>query len=232
MALHPVEIALKRVDLAVVREHPERLCQPPLREGIGGITLVINRKGGLKPLVHKIGVEFRHLFGQHHALVDDRPARERRDVKIMHLRRCSRLFNTAAYDVKLALKGFFVHALDVRDEDLLDFGPGRVGLVAQHRDVHRHMAPAVDVITHAQDFSFHDRPAGLLCGKISTRQEDLPYGQQQIGFRLMPGAPHLIVEERGRDLHVNARTVAGLAIGIDRAPMPDRFQRLDAILHN
>jgi hypothetical protein len=46
------------------------------------------------------------------------------------------------------------------------------------------------------------------------------------------GAQDLIVEERGRDLHVDARAVAGLAIGIDGAPVPDGLQRVDAVFHH
>ena len=35
VALHPVCVAFECIDLAVVGEHAERLCQPPLRERIG-----------------------------------------------------------------------------------------------------------------------------------------------------------------------------------------------------
>src|SRR5689334_23832858 len=37
----------------------------------------------------------------------------------------------------------------------------------------------------------------------------------------------MILEEILRDLHMNARTVTGLAVGIDRATMPDSLQRGD-----
>jgi hypothetical protein len=49
------------------------------------------------------------------------------------------LLDPAADDVKLALEGLLVHALGVGDDDLLDLGPGRVGLFAQHVDIHRHV---------------------------------------------------------------------------------------------
>ena len=45
VALHPVLVAAQRVDLAVMRDHPERLGERPLREGVGRIALVIDRKG-------------------------------------------------------------------------------------------------------------------------------------------------------------------------------------------
>ena len=65
----------------------------------------------------------------------------------------------------------------------------------------------------------------VLRAEIVARQEDLADGDQLVPIRLMPGAADLVVEEGDGDLHVNARAIAGLAIGIDRAAMPDRFQR-------
>ncbi len=79
---HPVDVALQRVDFAVVRQHAERLRQPPLREGVGRIPLVIDRKGALEPLVLQIGIKLGHLLGQHHAFVDDRPARQLTQIKL------------------------------------------------------------------------------------------------------------------------------------------------------
>ena len=39
---HPIDVAAERIDLAVMADHPKRVCQPPRREGVGG-----------KPLVHE-----------------------------------------------------------------------------------------------------------------------------------------------------------------------------------
>ena len=232
MAFHPVDVALQRVDLAVMGQHAERLGQPPLREGVGGIALVIDREGGFKPLVHQIGVEHRHLFGQHHALVDDAAAGQRTQVKPLNLRGNRRLFDPAADDVQLALEGFLVNRLVAADQNLLDFGAGRVGLVTQHFDVHRHMPPAIDVMAHPQHFGFHDCAAPFLRAEIGTRQKDLAHGDQLLHVRFMPGAADLVVEKADRNLHVNARAIAGLAIGIDSPPVPDRLQRIDAVLHH
>ena len=46
------------------------------------------------------------------------------------------------------------------------------------------------------------------------------------------GAPDMVLEEILRDLHMDAGPVAGLAVGIDRAAMPDRLQRRDRRLHH
>ena len=85
------------------------------------------------------------------------------------------------------------------------------------------MAPAVDIIPHAQNFCFHNRPAGFLGPKIRTRQEHLADGHQLIHARRMTGAFNLIIEEWHRDLHMDASPVAGLAICIDSTAVPNRF---------
>jgi hypothetical protein len=102
-----------------------------LREGVGRIALVIDREGGLEALVLQVGIELRHLLGQHHALVDDRPAAQRTEIQFLDTGGGGGLLDPAADDVKLALEGLLVHALGVGDDDLLDLGPGRVGLLAE-----------------------------------------------------------------------------------------------------
>ncbi len=49
---------------------------------------------------------------------------------------------------------------------------------------------------------------------------------------LVPGAADLVPEEADRNLHVDARAVTGLAVGVDRTPVPDRFQRVDPVDDN
>ena len=209
-------------------QHPERLGQPPLREGVGGIALVIDRKGAFEPLVQQVGIKLGHLLGQHHPLVDDRPAAQAGQVQLANALRRRRLLDPAADDIQFALKGFLVHALGIRNQNLLDLGPRRIGLFAQAVDIHRNVAPAIDVMAHAQYFGFHDGPAGLLRAEIGARQKHLAHRDQFVLARLVAGAFDLVIEKRHRDLHVNARTVPGLAIGIHRAAVPDRLQRLDA----
>ena len=213
-------------------QHAEGLRQPPLRESVGGIALVIDREGANEFVVFQVGIELRHLFGQHHALIDDRAAGHRSDIHLRHLRRDGGFLNAAADHVELALKGLFIHALGVGDQDLLNLGPGRIGLFTQHRDADRHMPPAIDVVTHAENFGLHDGPACLLRGEIGARQEDLAHGDQLVLTRGVTGAADLFIEEGHRDLHMNARAIAGHAVGIDRAAVPDRLERVDPIDHN
>ena len=50
--------------------------------------------------------------------------------------------------------------------------------------------------------------------------------------QLVAGALDRLGEEVLRDLDMDAGAVAGLAVGIDRAAVPDRLQRVDAGLHH
>ena len=92
------------------------------------------------------------------------------------------------------------------------------------------MAPAIDVIPHPQNFGFNDRPACLLRGKVGARQENLTHSDHLVHTRLVAGAANLVIEERHRDLDVDARTIPCLAIRIHSTTVPDCFQRLDAVL--
>ena len=150
-------------------QHAERLGQRPLRKGIGRITLVIDRKGAFKARIHQVGVEFRHLLGQHHAFVDQRPAGQRTDIHARDTRSRRCFLDAAADDIKLALELFLIQPFFIADQDLLNLGPGRIGLVAQHFGIHRHMTPTINVMAHAQHFGFHNCAAPFLGCKIGAR---------------------------------------------------------------
>ncbi len=174
VVLHPVDVAFQRVDLAVVREHPERLGQPPSRERVGRVALVKDREGRDEALVLEVGVEVRELLGQEHAFVDQRARGERADVEILDRRFAHALLDAAATEVEPPVQGFEILRVARVEHELLDLGPRRVRLVADDRDVDRHLAPAIDLKTRAQDLGLDDRAAGFLRAVIRARQEDLP----------------------------------------------------------
>ena len=232
MALHPVDVAFQRVDLAVMGKHAERLGQTPFRECVGRITLVIDRKRRLKAFVHQVGIEFRDLLGQHHTFVDDRTARQRTAVQRRDLRIQGRFFDAAADDVQLALKLFLIDVFFTADQDLFDFRTGRIRLFAQTFGADRNVTPSIDVVTHAQNFGFYDGPATFLCAKVGARQEHLANSDQFISRGLMAGATNLIVEKFDRDLNVDTRAVTGFAVRVHSTTVPDRFQCVDAIINN
>ena len=95
----------------------------------------------------------------------------------------------------------------------------------------RHLAPAVDVVAEAQDLALDDAAAALLRVEVGARQEHHA-DRDAAGRRAVADPLDLVVEEVLRDLDMDAGAVAGLAVGIDRAAVPDRLQRLDALLHH
>ncbi len=70
VALHPVLVATHRIDLAIVRDHTERLSQRPLRERVGRIPLVIYCECRDETLVLQVQIEIVDVLRQEHALVD------------------------------------------------------------------------------------------------------------------------------------------------------------------
>ncbi len=101
-------------------QHSERLCQPPLRECVGRIALVVDRERTFEPLILQVRIEICHVLGQHHALVDHAAARQRTQVQLSDTSGQRRLFNPAADHIKLPLKRFLIDAFRVRDDDLLN----------------------------------------------------------------------------------------------------------------
>ena len=226
VAPHPVAVARERVDLAVVRQHPERLRQPPGREGVGRIALMEDREPRDEARIEKIRIELRKMLGEEHALVDDRPAGEGAEIELRNLRRDRRLLDPPSDHVEVALEGRLVGLERVPDDDLLDLGARRVRLLADAGNVDRHLPPAVDRIAEAENLGLDDLAAALLRGEVRLRQEHLAH-RDRAGPRLGAAALDDIGEEILRYLDMDARPVAGLAVGIDGAAMPHRLERVD-----
>ena len=68
----PIDVTAQRVDLAVVRDHAERMRQIPGWEGVGRKTLVYQRQRRCHPGIGKILVVRADLACQQHSLVDQR----------------------------------------------------------------------------------------------------------------------------------------------------------------
>ncbi len=231
VAFHPVEVPLHRVDLAIMGEHAERLCQAPLREGVGRIALVIDREAGGEALILQVEIEIVYVLGQEHALVDQGLLAQRADIegRDAGLARAP-LYATAA-DIERTFQLVLIAVAVVAEHDLLDLGAGVGSLLADHGDIDRRLAPAIDIEAEMQNLGFHDGPRGFLHGEVRARQKDL--ADADINIRaLVSGALDLLGEEVLRHLDTDARPVAGLAIGIDSAAVPDIFQSLDAHLDN
>ena len=233
VALHPVLVAANGVDLAIMGKRAERLGQPPLREGVGRIALVEDRDAAFEALVLKVRVKDRQRFREEQPLVDDRAAGQRADIEIVDLRGDHLLFDAAADQVEFLLELRHVHFLGHRpgDHDLLDFRAGRLRLGTDDRHVDGHLAPAIDGIARLDDLAFDDGAAGFLRIEVGAGQEHHA-DREAVGQRLVAGNGDRVVEEAHRQVHMDARAVAGLAVGIDRAAMPHRLQRVNRRHHD
>ena len=84
---HPVDVAAKRVDFAVVAQIAERLGQIPGGKGVGTVALMHQGQGAGHGRVAQIGIKGDHLIGQQHALVDHGAGGEAGNVKqaVVHI---------------------------------------------------------------------------------------------------------------------------------------------------
>ena len=137
------------------------------------------------------------------------------------------LLDAPADDVEVDLELVVIDAALVGDHDLLDLRPAGVRLLSDHGRIDRHLAPALDAVAEAENLRLDDAPAKILRAEIGLGQKHHADGKPP-ALGALAGCLHMLPEEVLRNLDVNAGTVAGLAIRIDRAPVPYRLQRRDA----
>ena len=231
MVFHPVDVALQRVDFAVVGKHAEGLRQSPRWERVGRITLMEDRERRDETLVVEVGIEFAQMFGEEHSLVDQGTRGQRADIKILYRGFAHALFDAAAAEIEAAIQCFQIHLVADIEHDLFDFRAGGIGFVADDREVYRHLTPAIEIEADPQDFGFDDGAAGLLRRVVGARQEYLADGNAA-RTQLVASLFHRRAEEFLRHLQMHAAPVAGLAVGIDGAAMIDGFQRVDGARHD
>ncbi len=154
---HPVDVAPEGVDLAVVRDVPVGVRERPGRERVGAEPLVHERQRGLDVGIRHVRVHGLDLVGAQHALVDQRAAREARQVGerlLAHVGRRDGLLEELPDDVELPLEVRPVP--DVRalsHEDLLDDGLHRARRLAEQPVIGGDVAPAEETLA----LVLHDR---------------------------------------------------------------------------
>ena len=134
----PVDVAVDRVDLAVVAEEAERLGALPRRLGVGREALVEDRERDGEGFVTEIRVERRELSGRAERLVGDGAERQRADVDAGVVRE-------PLLRSERALLGVFrVRAVRSLHDELLDRGNARRGRLPERARVDRNGPPADD----------------------------------------------------------------------------------------
>ena len=172
-----------------------------------------------------------HLLGQKHAFVNDRTGRQRTDVKIIDQILHDRFFDAVTHQKKLSFRLFFAHISRHREHDLFNFRAGCDGLLSQGGDINRHLTPAINEMPKGQNFFFNNTATAFLCGQIRARQKHHTHSQPPI-IIIMPGAGDMLDEEITRYFDMDTRPIAGSAVGINSAAVPDRLQGLDSGLDN
>ena len=137
------------------------------------------------------------------------------------------LFDAPADDEEVELELLLGNTRVRRDHDLLDLRPGGVGFLADDGNVHRHLTPAIDRVAEPQDLGLDDAAAMFLGGEIGLGQEHHAH-RQPAAAGLVAGAGDVFPEEVLGNLDMDAGAVAGLAVGVHRAPVPHRLQGVDA----
>ncbi len=175
--LRPAPVALDGVDFAVVGQEAKRLRQLPRRRGVGREALVEDDHRRLHVLAREVGVELRQRGRQHHALVAQRPGRQRHHVE-RRLRGVQALLRHPACDEQRAVERGLVHRRRGRDEHLLDARHGAARGLAAGRRLGRHHAPAGDPDFLAFQF-FRERGAAHGRGLVVGGQEDGAGGEHR-----------------------------------------------------
>jgi hypothetical protein len=215
---HAVDVAADGVDLAVVEDEAVRVRPVPARGRVGRKARVHQGQRGLVALVLQIVKEFPELPYQEHALVDDRPARERHDVGAG-----DGLLVFAAGDVESAVE--VQSACDVlraADKALLD---GRHALCrerAQNLRMRRHFAPEEQLHALLFEDDLEELAAAAARERVLRQKQHADRVVARLAqlHALLPG--HIGKEAVG-DLQHDADAVAGVAGGVFAGPVLELF---------
>ncbi len=105
----PAAVSLHRVDFTVMGQVSIRMRQAPLRQRIGGESLVEHHHRGFHARILKVRIKLRQKLRHDHALVDDGAGRQRRNVEDRIL--CFEFFlAAAAREKQFAIEGCLVEA--------------------------------------------------------------------------------------------------------------------------
>ena len=219
---HPVAVALHGVDLAVVRDHAERLGQRPGGEGVRRVARVHQRETRRETLVGEVRIERFELESRDHALVDEGARTQRREVRL------ELPLGPLAQPERLAVERDALHRAIgrracTRQEQLLEERHRLAGERAQAVGTHGHDAPA-------------EHLEALVCGEGGDAALDR---LALLDIRGQEGrADHVAADgrqrefddgtqERVRDLRDDAGTVAGSRVGPDGTAVLEVAQRVE-----
>ena len=211
----PVEVALERVDLAVVAEEAEGLRERPARVRVGREARVVDGEVGHVGVVRQVLVELPDRARVDHALVHDRPPGERAEVEVARVLRgealAAELLDRLAENVQPTLERAELKLLRRLDDELLEHRHGSLGDAAHELHVGRDLAEALDREARCLGRLLNDGHARLLrLGR--GREEHLSHASVGAGE-----ARDSLLDERPRDLRHQADAVTGETVRGARA---------------
>ncbi len=156
---HPGAVGLDGVDLTVVPQGAERLRVVPGGEGVRRVPLVEDGERRLVVGVPEVPIEVRDVGGGEQALVDDGPARRRRDGETGHVGALDLL--ASQVEETLELGRIVVPGHD----GLLDQGEDPGGVITEDRGVDRHRPPEEDLQTLGLEGLGDHRPGCCRLGR-------------------------------------------------------------------
>ena len=224
---HPVAVAHDGVDLTVVGDEPVRVCERPRRERIRREPRVNEAEPALDPIVVEFGIELGELRCGQHALVDECPTAQAREVE-----RSAELLGELVLD---PLAGHVHQSIEVEafeagiggrgEEDLLERRHDTARLIAERIGVGRHRSPCHD----GQSFvggNLLDRTLRFLADRWLRREESHPRRVVTSRWKFGDERP----EEAIRHLDHHSSAVAGVGFRIRGAPVLQAAKRAQRCL--
>ena len=142
------------------------------------------------------------------------------------------LFDLVAGEKKTPLVFIVRQPVRAPDEHLLHARQSRCGLLAEHVDIDRHLAPAEEEEPALRDHFLDRRLGARLRVGVVVREENLPHREVALVKELVAELLDDRLENLVGDLGRNARAVARLHVRIHRAAMGQIAQRLERVFQH
>ena len=220
---HPVDVAVQRVDLAVVPQHAKGVREPPTGERVGAVALVQHRERRRVIRVVQVAVERLQLRRDQHSFVDDHAVGERRDIASGPLALHFALRDLPG-EVEPARERRRVGGVGPGDEQVLDARERGERRVADDGGVYGRLAPAERRQPPVSRGFLDDPPRRARVVLREKRDAD----REVAVVRHRRAQPRrLRREDRGRDLRQHARAVSGLRVRRHRPAVRYVHHRLE-----
>ena len=206
---HPVDVAAKRVDLAVVSDHPVRMRELPARERVGRVAGVHERERRRGALVLQVRVVAGQLRRGQHALVDHGAGREARDHEVG----AGGQLGHPPDHVQLALERVALEPRRSGDEELTDTWSSRGGGLAGVALVDRNVTPG----DHCLPLRLDRLGQELLERRGASGLAGQEAHGDAVAAELGKRGADLGTEQGVRQLQRHARTVAAGGVGAGSA---------------